>query len=59
MVQAFQNQEQIYKLKLIFMAIDDDHSGTIQKNEFIIFFSNHAAHIPINTLEGIFDSMYI
>lgn len=59
MVQAFQNQHQIQRLKTIFMAIDTDFSGSIQKSELQTLFQSHGFELTDTQYDEIFECLFI
>lgn len=59
MVQAFQGAEEIEVLKKIFMAIDVDFSGTIQKEEIYELFIEKGMEQTEERIEDIVDTLYL
>ena len=59
MVQAFQDQEEIQRLKYVFLSVDEDHAGTINKKELKSLFSDFQMELSPKELESVFDCIYI
>lgn len=59
MVQAFRDEEQIEKIKRIFMSINSDFSGQIKKKEIMVLFKRFNLTYSEDYIEEIIDTLYI
>jgi Ca2+-binding EF-hand superfamily protein len=59
MVQAFQDEHEMHQLKYIFLAVDQDFAGSINKKELRALFDEFNMDLSPAEIERIFDSIYI
>lgn len=58
MVQAFNDAEEIALIKDLFLSLDDDFSGTLEKGEILKLFKMGGQEITVKEVENIIDSIY-
>lgn len=59
MVQAFNDAKELRRVNSIFMAIDQDYSGTLSLFELKKLFKDFGQELTDREVEGIIDSLYI